>query len=356
MSTGPAGEQEAVAPVGLDTPRVTAWLRDALGLEPPVRLTRIGHGQSNLTFLAEDAGARCVVLRRPPLGQLARGAHDMQREHRILSALTEQPVPTPRPLAISADGAVAGATVYAMEYVEGIVLHTNEAAKLIDPAARGRAAASAVQALGALHAVDVDATGLGDLARRDGYGERQLRGWSRQWEATKTRELPVIEQTARRLSAAVPPQREVCVVHGDYNLANLIVGDDGEVRAILDWELCTLGDPVADLGTLLCYWPDRPEESLLERDPVPLLAGFPRRADLVAGYTRLVPERDLTALGFWHALATWKLAVILEGVTRRRLENPANSRSSVDELRRATDQLAHAADRLSRSGSVPRKA
>jgi aminoglycoside phosphotransferase (APT) family kinase protein len=351
MTAGPVSEQSAGQPPGLDAPRVTAWLRDAVGLDAPVRLARTGQGQSNLTFLVEDASGRRVVLRRPPLGQLARGAHDMHREHRILAALAAQPVPTPRPLAISVDGAVAGATVYAMEYIEGIVLHTNEVAERLAPAARGHAAASAVRSLTALHEVDVDDAGLAQLARRDGYGERQLRAWSRQWDATKTRELPVIERTARELSAAVPPQREVCIVHGDYNLANLIVGGGGEVRAILDWELCTLGDPVADLGTLLCYWPDRLEEAVLERDPVPLLEGFPRRAELVELYSRSAPERDLAAVGFWHALATWKLAVILEGVARRRIENPANSRSSVEQLRRATDRLAHEAARLTRSAS-----
>jgi aminoglycoside phosphotransferase (APT) family kinase protein len=340
---------QAPSHLGLDPSRVTSWLHQTIGLQPPLSFERVGHGQSNLTFLVEDAGGRRVVLRRPPLGELARGAHDMAREHRILSALAATAVPTPRPLAISVDGAVEGATAYVMEHVEGIVLHTDEAAGRLIGAARARAAESAVEALAALHAVDAEDAGLGELARHDGYAERQLRGWSRQWEATKTRELPIIEETAQVLVASIPPQREMSVVHGDYNLANLIVDDGGEVRAILDWELCTLGDPVADLGTLLCYWPDRPEEAIMERDPLPLLAGFPRRARLVEAYQRCAPDRDLTAIGFWHALAAWKLAVILEGVLGRRIANPPNSHSSVDELRRVTDALGDAAAALAAS-------
>jgi aminoglycoside phosphotransferase (APT) family kinase protein len=340
------------SPVGIDAEKVTAWLAAAIGLLPPLELQRIGHGQSNLTYLVEDRGGTRVVLRRPPLGELARGAHDMGREHRILTGLAFQAVPTPRPLAMTSDPSVTGAPVYVMEHVEGIVLHTDESAQALPPQARARAADATVSALAALHDVDVDAAGLGELARRDGYAERQLRGWSRQWEATRTRELPTIEQTAQKLAAAVPPQREVALVHGDYNLANLIVAPDGDVRAILDWELATLGDPVADIGTLLCYWPESGDERLLERDPVTLLPGFPGRTHLVEHYAQAATDRDLSGLPFWRALATWKLAIILEGVTRRRMANPANSRTSPEQLRRATDQLADSAAEL--AGSLRR--
>jgi aminoglycoside phosphotransferase (APT) family kinase protein len=331
---------------GLDLAEVSAWVAGAAGMRGPVELTRVGYGQSNLTFLATDARGDRVIVRRPPLGELARGAHDMHREYRVLSALAAQPVPTPRPLAISEDGSGAGAPVYAMEHVEGIVLHTNVTALSLSEPQRRHASFSAVTALAALHAVDIEQAGLTDLGRHDGYAERQLRGWGRQWDATRTRDLAIIEETAAALSRSVPPQREVTIAHGDYNLANLIVGDDGEVRAILDWELCTLGDPVADLGTLLCYWPDGPDDVRAEREPVPLLPGFPRRAALVEAYAQAAPDRDLSGLRFWHALATWKLAIILEGVTRRRMENAANSRSSVEELRAGTDQLAASAAAL----------
>lgn len=328
---------------GIDGAAVTEWLVGAADLQPPLAFERIGHGQSNLTFLVSDSAGGRVVFRRPPLGELARGAHDMAREHRILTGLAATAVPTPKPIAQTDDPRYGGAPAYVMEYVDGLVLHTDEAARRLRPSARARAAAASVQAMAALHEVDVDAVGLGDLSRHDGYAERQLKGWSRQWESTRTRDLPVIEQTAEELRQSVPPQRDVAIVHGDYNLANLIVAPDGEVRAILDWELSTLGDPVADLGTMLCYWPDHPDQSILERDPVPLLEGFPSREELVTLYAEAAPERDLAGLGFWLALATWKLAIILEGVMRRRMGNAANSRTSPDDLRRATDRLAGAA-------------
>jgi aminoglycoside phosphotransferase (APT) family kinase protein len=230
-----------------------------------------------------------------------------------------------------------------MEVVDGIVLHTNAAAERLDRSARARVGASSAETLAALHDVDIEAAGLGDFARHDGYAERQLRGWMRQWDATKTRELVLIERTADALRVSIPQASEVSIVHGDYNLANLIVSSHGDVCAILDWELCTLGDPVADLGTLLCYWPDRPDQAVLERDPVPLLPGFSSRAEVVASYARAAPDRDLSSVDFWLALATWKLAIILEGVMRRRMANSANGSTGVTELHRATDQLARSA-------------
>jgi aminoglycoside phosphotransferase (APT) family kinase protein len=283
---------------------------------------------------------RRIVMRRPPLGELAHGAHDMVREHRILTALADQPVPTARPLAISTDVEITGAPTYLMDYIDGIVLHGEDSAGDLDLRARRRVGIAAIESLVGLHRVDVDAVGLGDLGRRDGYAERQLRGWSRQWEATKTRELAIIERIAESFRGLIPAQREVALVHGDYSLANLIIGPGGEVRAILDWELSTLGDPVADLGTLLCYWPDRAEQAIPERDPLPLLAGFRSREELIDAYARAAPDRDLSGLQFWLALATWKLAIIFEGITRRRLENPGNSRTNPEMLRRTTEHLA----------------
>jgi aminoglycoside phosphotransferase (APT) family kinase protein len=332
---------------GIDLPRVTDWLAAATDVQPPLTFTRVGLGQSNLTYLVTDRNGRRIILRRPPLGELARGAHDMVREHRVLNALADQPVPSPRPLAVCTDLSVTGAPLYLMEVVDGLVLHTNAAAERLDHLARAQAGMSAARALAALHDVDIEASGLHDLARHDGYAERQIRGWSRQWEATKTRELPVIESTAEALRAAIPRQNHVSIVHGDYNLANLIVSMEGDVRAILDWELCTLGDPIADVGTLLCYWPDRVDQAVLERDPVPLLPGFPSRAEVIEIYARAAPDRDLSSIDFWLALATWKLAIILEGVMRRRMANPANGSTGVEELVRATDELARAAAALS---------
>ncbi|MGO9954965.1 MAG: phosphotransferase family protein [Solirubrobacteraceae bacterium] len=331
---------------GIDRNRASRWLGEALGMREPLSFRRIGLGQSNLTYLVEDRGNRRAILRRPPLGELARGAHDMAREHRILSALARTPVPTPRPLAMGREATIDGAAAYLMEHVDGFVVDSADAARALDPPARTRAGSASVEALAAVHAVDVDDCGLGDLSARDGYAERQLRGWGRQWEATRTRDLPIIDRIAGRLKESIPPQREVALVHGDYNLANLIVSATGEVRAVLDWELSTLGDPVADLGTLLTYWPDTPEQAIPERDAVALMPGFSRREQLVAAYAAAAPDRDLTGLGFWHALATWKLAIIYEGVVRRRLANPQNGVSPPEMLRRSAEHLAELAGSL----------
>lgn len=336
---------EPVAP-GLDPAALSVWLAETCGVAGPLAIQRIGNGQSNLTFLVTGAGDRRVVVRRPPLGSLARGAHDMAREYRIMSALQGRPVPTPAPIAITAEITPDKALLYAMEHVEGSVLHTTAAALGLSPDARRRATVEAVSSLTALHNVDVDAVGLSDLARHSGYAERQLAGWSRQWAATRTRELPVIERVAEKLAARIPEQRGLSLVHGDFGLANMIVGPDGSVRAVLDWELSTLGDPLADLGTLLTYWPQTQAEAIRDRDPVTMLDGFPSRDELVELYARDRPAPAPSELGFWVATGTWKLAIIFEGITRRRLDNPANSLSTVEELRSATEHLAARAEAL----------
>jgi aminoglycoside phosphotransferase (APT) family kinase protein len=175
---------------------------------------------------------------------------------------------------------------------------------------------SMIATLAALHRVDPDAVGLGDLGRRDGYVERQLRRWARQWEQSKTRELPAIEEVGRRLAARVPPQGPAAIVHGDYRLDNLMLSPAGEVVAVLDWELCTLGDPLADVGLLMAYWPEPGDEVRPLTSPPSALPGFPSRADLAGAYAA-VAGRDLSELDFYVALGFWKLAVILEGVYAR---------------------------------------
>ena len=203
---------------GIDAAGVTRWLAGDAQLAAPLTFTRVGHGQSNLTFLVEDAQSRRVVLRRPPLGPLARGAHDMLREHRLLVGLADQPVPTPRPIAVNEDLAVTGAPVYVMEYVDGVVVHTEASALELATTARARSGLAAAEALAALHAVDADAIGLGDLARRDGYADRQLRGWRRQLEATRTRDVPLAQRVADALSAAAPEQKGTSIVHTRWRI------------------------------------------------------------------------------------------------------------------------------------------
>jgi aminoglycoside phosphotransferase (APT) family kinase protein len=303
---------------GLDPERLETWFRDAVaGAAPPLRFERITGGRSNLTYRVFDSEGGRWILRRPPLGATLGSAHDMGREHRILTGLVGTAVPAPRPLAICTDPAVIGADFYVMELVDGLVLRDEDDVRAaFDEPARRHLGEALVDTLADLHAVDPDAAGLGELGRRDGYAERQLKRWMRQWEASKTRDLEAMDETHGLLSARVPAQDSTSIVHGDYRLDNVIVTPEGEIAAVLDWELCTLGDPLADVGQLLVYWAEDTDEVVpLTRSPT-LAPGFPRRDELVERYAAR-SGRDVSGLDFFVALAYWKLAAILEGVFAR---------------------------------------
>ena len=303
---------------GLDRERLERWFREAVPeARAPLRYERITGGRSNLTFRVCDSEGGRWILRRPPLGATLGSAHDMAREHRILTGLAGTDVPAPRPVAICTDPSVIGADFYVMELVDGLVLRDeDQVCEAFDEAGRRRVAEALVDTLADLHAVDPDAAGLGELGRRDGYAERQLKRWLRQWEASKTRELDAMDETHRILSARVPEQDSTAIVHGDYRLDNVIVTPAGEVAAVVDWELCTLGDPLADVGLLMVYWAERRDNVVpLTRSPT-LAPGFPPRQELVERYAAR-SGRDVSQLGFFVALAYWKLAAILEGVFAR---------------------------------------
>ncbi|HWI75063.1 MAG TPA: phosphotransferase family protein, partial [Baekduia sp.] len=297
----------------------------AAGLREPVRFARIGQGQSNLTFLATDARGRRLVLRRPPLGHLLASAHDVAREHRILRALGATTVPAPGVVAFTDDPAITDVPLLAMEHVDGLVVDDLTVAEGLPGAVRGRLGLALPRALATVHAVDLEATGLIDLASHKPYAARQLKRWRRQWEDSRTRELPAVTELADRLEAAMPEQRELTLVHGDFHLLNVIAAPDGAaVRAILDWELCTLGDPLADLGGLLAYWPQASDLGT-PVFPAPKLPGFPSRAALARAYADASGRDVGSALAFWHALGLWKIAVIVEGVRRRAIDDPRNA-------------------------------
>ena len=328
-----------VAIPGIDASSVTTWLAERLPeLEPPLRFTRVGEGQSNLTFRVDDAAGARLVLRRPPLGEILASAHDVAREHRILSALGATEVPVPRMLALCDDAAVTGAPFYAMEHVDGLILTRVEAAKRLDHSVRAAAASAVATTLAKLHAVDLDAIGLGDFKRRESLISRQLRRWKRQWEASKTRELPAIDEVGDLLAAQMPEERETVMLHGDYHLHNVVLGTDGSVRALLDWELCTAGDPLADAGQMVAYWNELRASDGLFREPVADVAGFPDSSGLAAAYTH-ASGRDLAGIGYWVAFAYWKIAIIVEGVYRRWLNDPANG-SDAGALSPAVGRLA----------------
>jgi aminoglycoside phosphotransferase (APT) family kinase protein len=313
--TAPAAAPED--PAGVDVERVTGWFGEhAPEVAPPLTFDLVAGGRSNLTYKVTDTAGRSWVLRRPPLGQVLATAHDMGREHRIISALAPTDVPVAPVVGLCTDEAVNGAPFYVMEFVDGLVARNAEAAARLDVAGRRRAGEQLADVLARIHAVDPDAVGLGDLGRKEGYIERQLRRWYGQWEKSKTRDLPEVDDVHAALAARVPEQGPATIVHGDYRLDNCMLAPDGTIAAVLDWELCTLGDPLADVGLLLVYWTDRDDTrpALLEASTT--LEGFPTSAELIARYAA-ASGRDVSDVGFYVAFGYWKLACILEGVYAR---------------------------------------
>lgn len=303
--------------MSVDLARVTEWFDSHVSAaQPPLTVRLISGGRSNLTYLIEDAKGRPFVLRRPPLGNLLSTAHDMRREYRIIAALAETDVPVAEALGFCDDPSVNGAPFYVMGYVAGVVLNTVEDALAYPEASRAAAAAEFIEVLARLHSVDVDTVGLGTLGRREGYIERQLRRWYTQWQQSKTRELPPINEVHQRLAAAIPPQRSTGIVHGDYRLGNMLLGPSGELRAVLDWELATLGDTLADLGWLISSWAE-PGEATTSPFPPPTVApGFPSRREMADRYQQHT-GRDLSDLPYYVAFARWRSACIGEGVLAR---------------------------------------
>jgi aminoglycoside phosphotransferase (APT) family kinase protein len=307
----------ASAQDGIDEARVTPWLEEHVeGVRPPLSYSLIAGGHSNLTYRVDDAGGGAYVLRRPPLGHVLATAHDMGREHRIISALGPTPVPVAPALAYCDDPEVNGAPFYVMGFVEGHVLRDPTTAEVLDEDQRRTAGESLVDVLADIHAVDPDAVGLGELGRKEGYIERQLRRWHKQFLDSKTRDVPALEGVFERLQADVPEQGPATIVHGDYRLDNCLVGDDGRIAAVLDWEICTLGDPLADLGLLMVYWTDPEDESAALLTAPTALPGFLRRKDLLQRYAER-SGRDLSAIDYYTAFGYWKLACIVEGVYAR---------------------------------------
>jgi len=315
---------------GIDLESVSTWLVENIpDAVRPFQFDLIAGGRSNLTYLVTDGRGAQFVLRRPPLGHVLATAHDMAREFRIIEAVGKTSVPVPQALGLCRDEAVNGAPFYVMSYVKGVVLDSAEKASLLDPALRHEASMNLIDVLADLHAVDVDAVGLGDLARRDGYIERQLKRWSTQWENSKTRELPAIDEVLRRLSQQIPHQQDVVIAHGDYRFGNCLTDvSSGRVAAVLDWELCTLGDPLADLGYLGVYWSDGPSSALRANDPTPA-GGFAKYRDLVNRYAERT-GRDVSAIDYYVAFSCWRLAVISEGVYARYLHGAMGDQSGID--------------------------
>jgi aminoglycoside phosphotransferase (APT) family kinase protein len=322
---------------GIDHDRVTEWMASTIAqVEPPLTFELIAGGRSNLTYRVRDRAGHSFALRRPPVSHVLPTAHDMKREHTVISALGPTGVPVPVTYGLCTDETVNGAPFYVMSFVQGHIVRTERAARELDESGRAQASDSLVDTLARLHAVDVDEIGLGDFARRDGYIARQLKRWHEQFTKSTLDGAPgpaVVDRVHELLAARIPEQQGVAIVHGDYRLDNTVLDDKGHVIAILDWEICTLGDPLADLGLLSVYWaePEDGDQALIGVAPT-TLPGFARRAQLVSRYAD-ASGLDVSQVPYYRAFGFWKLACILQGVHVRYAGGAAaGDRSGVDQF------------------------
>ncbi|WP_030171485.1 phosphotransferase family protein [Spirillospora albida] len=348
---------------GIDVPRLAGWLDRTLpGTGPITAIDLISGGRSNLTYGITLDGGRRIVLRRPPLGHVLPTAHDMGREYRVLSALgAGSSVPVPRTLAYCDDVDVIGARFYLMDYVEGRVLRTrDDAADLTPEQARGLSEALA-RALAAIHTVDVEAAGLGDFGRPNGYMARQLKRWGQQWDASQDairatgaeHDVPEYARLIARLGERLPADAPARLVHGDFRLDNALarVEPEPEIAAVVDWEMSTLGDPLSDLGLTLVYWAeaaDTEDEILPVGATITAAPGFFTRREFTERYAELTGS-DLADLDFYVAFACFKLAVILEGIHARFLQN-ATVGEGFDKIGDAVPVLVGRAHRILDTG------
>ena len=338
-----------MTPAGIDAPAVSAWFADHVPqAAQPLRFELIAGGHSNLTYRVHCADGSSVVLRRPPLGHVLATAHDMGREHKIISGVGQTGVPVPRAIALCADENVNEAPFYVMSYEEGAVLHSADESALVPDDERVPLSRRVADVLAELHAIEPDDVGLGDLGRREDYLGRQLRRWKRQWEQSKTRELPIMDQIAAELEARKPEQVGSAIVHGDYRLGNMLSGarphEHWDIVAVLDWELCTLGDPMADVGYLMNNWVSPDELSAGSSAPTQA-GGYASRSEMLDWYAD-ASGRDLSQVDYYRAFSYWRLAAISEGVLNRYLRGVMADAEDTD-----TDQFRENVDFLSASAA-----
>jgi aminoglycoside phosphotransferase (APT) family kinase protein len=309
-------------PPGLDLEALARFLEPVTGpFKGPLHGEVIAGGRSNLTYVVGD-GARRFVVRRPPLAHVLPTAHDMRREYTIIEALQHQDIAVPHQVAYCADESVIGAPFYVMDYLDGHVVRSALPASFPDtPATRRAMSAVLIATLLRLHAIEPAASGLGEFGHPEGFLARQVRRWWMQWEASKTRELPAMDELHSRLEATIPVQSPPGIVHGDYRLDNVMYAPDdpSTIVAVLDWEMSTVGDPLCDLGLLLVYWADSDGEvaaRALHGRAITPEPGFFTRAEIVDTYAAR-SSRSLDSLDWYVALGAYKLAIISEGINAR---------------------------------------
>ncbi|HEY9469861.1 MAG TPA: phosphotransferase family protein [Propionibacteriaceae bacterium] len=311
--------------IGIELAPVERWFKEhVLGVTLPLRAEIIAGGRSNLTYRVSDDAGAAWVLRRPPVGQVLVTAHDMSREWRVLSGLTGK-VPVPRPVAYCEDSNVTGAPFHVTEFVDGVVLRDADDASRTTDEFRLAASRTFAEGLAALHSVDPDAVGLGDLGKRTGYLQRQLARWNKQYESAHVTRVPELEQVYELLVKNRPDDGgQVTVVHADYRLDNAIFSPASELLAVVDWELCTLGDPLADLASLLIYWAAPGEPSGMSFDWPTSAGGFLDRSDMVSIYEDAT-GRDVSNLDYYLAFAHWRSASIGVGALARLVDRDGDA-------------------------------
>jgi aminoglycoside phosphotransferase (APT) family kinase protein len=295
--------------------KIEAHLKAQLpGLDGPMEPLQFLGGHANLTYLLRFKG-RDLVLRRPPLGPVGVGAHDMGREHKVLSRLNDAFKPAPRAF-LYCDESLIGAPFFIMERREGVVVRDEIPAPLsafenVDK----RISFALVDAMAEMHRVDPDAVGLGELGRPNGFVERQLKGWHRRWQDAKDVEIPLFEEIHRKLAATIPSPPRVSILHNDLKLDNCQFEPDNpdQVQSVFDWDMATLGDPLIDLGTLLAYWSDPSEEAIASQLPQSSSGGFPSKSEIVARYASQI-NVDPATIAWYEAFAFWKTAVVLQQI------------------------------------------
>jgi len=340
---------ESLGPEGYDVAAVESWMAaNVTTLTPPFKWTRLEGGHSNLTYQLVDTQGRAAVIRRPPQGELLPKAHDMSREWALISALGQTDVPVPEAIGFCEDPGVTGAWFYVMGLIDGHPLYNADDTNLWVPQdQRQTMALSFIDVLAALHSVDPDAVGLGDLGKRDSYVGRQLKTWYRSWTSSvepAQYDDPRAHELQRYFLDHLPDQGPVRVVHGDYGPHNVLIGPNCQVAAVVDWEISTLGDPLADLAYALNFWPDPsdPEPPLPEAALAP--PGFPSRTELAARYAQQT-GRDLSLLDYYIGFNRWKSAAILHGVYARYMAG-AKSTEGIDleEMRERIDRTVGLAE------------
>lgn len=323
-TVGAVGDDPGTAgPAGVDLAALRAYFRDHVegATDAPLAAELVQGGRSNLTYRISQ-GDRSWVLRRPPLAHVLPTAHDMGREFRVISALADTDVPVPRTYAHEAGTDVIGAPFYVMSFVEGRRLASAADAATLSAEDADAACEELVTTLARLHRVDPARVGLADFGRPQGYVERQVRRWYAQWQSAVIRPLPEVDELRDRLAAALPASQAAAVVHGDYRFDNVLLAPDApRVAAVLDWEMATLGDPLADLGLMLVYWSEPGDGVRREIGVAPDVTsqpGYWSRRRVVERYAELTGY-DLGELGFYVAFGCYKLALVLEGIHARHL-------------------------------------